>query len=176
MSMNNKKVNHLIKDQKHLNKVLALQRNNDIIAMLLDGKTTHEIATFIVTKYRIKRGTATTFITECRGEIKARRNFEVNNVISTNIDRYEWLYAKCMEIGNQSLAMSSLKHKEKLMQFHREGFHMRVSQGQIQQIQQTHIDDEYDKSKLSAVKQQRFLQLLQKAKRNEHSAATKLIQ
>lgn len=151
--------------QRKLNKILTIQRDNDIINMLLDGLSTKEIAKYLYGKYGMKYPTAVTTISQCRREVKNRREFELNNVISIHIHRYEYIYHKLIEIGAEGIAMNALKAKEKLLGFHREGFHMKVTQGEVQQLYQTHVNNEYDLKKLDEKKRTRFEQLILKARR-----------
>jgi len=154
-------------EQRKLNKILTLQRDNDILAMLLDGRPTREISDLLQTKYGIKHSSATVFISQCRQEIKRKQEFELNNVISIHIHRYEEIYKQLMELGMEGLAMNALRAKEKMMGFHRQGFHMKVTQGQVQQVYTSKVTDEYDLKKLNPEDKQRLDQLLIKAKRSK---------
>lgn len=162
-------VPHLAPDykQEHVNTIVALQRKNDIISMLLDGQETRDIRKYLMVKYDLTQGTANNCIQQGRYEIKKRRNLELHNLISLHLHRYEDIFAKLKKMGAQTYAMDTLRHKEKLLQFHREGFHLRVNKGQLQTIQLQNIDSEYDlEKKLSKQEKARLQELLQKVKRN----------
>lgn len=159
---------YLKPDHKHgkLNKILTLQRDNDIVSMLLDGTGNKEICRYIVNKYGIKYSSANVLVSLRRQEIKKRKEFELDNIISIHIHRYEYIYKELLKIGAEGIAMNALKAKEKLMGFHREGFHMKISQGQIHQIRTTRVNDEYNFDRLNEKQRQRLEQLLLKAKRD----------
>lgn len=153
-------------NQKQVRAILVLQRQNDIVAMLLGGKDpSKEIKPYIIKKYNITPATANFYVHQARNIIKERKNFEVNNLISLHISRYELMYGRLVDLKMHSLAMNVLRQKEKLMGFHKQGFHMRVNQGEIQQIQNQYVGNEYDLDKLSQPKRERMDQLLVKAKK-----------
>lgn len=155
--------------QKKLNKILTIQRNNDIIRMLLDGLQTKDIIKHLRVKYGMSNySTCVSTISECRQEVKKRKEYELDNVISIHIHRYEYIFKKLMEIKAEGIAMNALRAKEKLLGFHREGFHMKVSQGEVQQIYQTYVSNEYDLNKLDEKKITKLDQLLSKARRSDY--------
>lgn len=147
-----------------LNKLMIIQRNNDIIAMLLDGKSTKDIKTYLVNKYRIPATRTNVYIADARRIIKERQNYEIDNLINLHIDRYELIYTGFNALQAWSNAMQALKAKEKLMGFHRAGFHMKVTQGEISQLQIHHLDDEYNVDKLTPRQRDRMQALIDKAK------------
>lgn len=149
--------------QGKVNKIISLQRQNDIIAMLLEGKKDKEIQLYLVNKYRLaNHAVANNYIRQAREIIKNRTNYELNNLISLHIERYEDAYKGLYEIGAYSLAATALKAKEKLLGFHRAGFHMKVTQGQIQQLQIQNVTDEYNIDRLDKTKRERFIYLTEK--------------
>ncbi len=146
------------------NPIYSLQKKNDIIAMLLEGKEAREIKEYVVKKYKLTHGSAGVAIQKARDEIKKREHFEIQNVINLHLSRYEKIYEKLREMKAQIYAMEALKAKEKLLQFHREGFHMKVTKGEIQAIHLEHVSDEYDiEGKLSKEEKERLKELLKKA-------------
>jgi hypothetical protein len=152
----------LQQEPKRLSRIIALQRENDIIAMLLDGKETGEIVNYISTKYRLTPKTVAMYMTNAREVIKSRKNYELGNLINTHIARYEDIYAKLYEMGAMAIAMKALVAKEKLFSFHKEGFHMRVTQGQISAVSMQQIGNEYDVMKLDKAKRTRMEELVTK--------------
>lgn len=153
--------------QKRVNSIIALQRQNDIIAMLLDGRDSRkEIVPYLVNKYNVTNSAANLYIREAREIIKKRRNYEVNNLVSLHIHRYEELYRLLTELNADNIAMKALAQKEKLMGFHREGFHMKVSSGEVNSVQLQTIDSDYNARKLPKEKQDRLTELMNKARRN----------
>lgn len=165
----------LAPDAQHekVNKILTLQRQNDIIQLLLEGRERQEIVKYISSKYNVKANTIAGYITDANNIIKQRSNNEVNNLISLHVQRYEIIYAGLYEINAYGLAMSSLRAKEKLLGFHKEGFHMRVSSGEISSIQLQSVNSEYDVMKLDRQKRDRMSALLNKAKRDRKAEIKK---
>lgn len=155
---------HLAPDwgQKHSNPIITLQRENDIIQMLLEGKDSNEISRYIIQKYSIKKSTSKVFIYNAREKIKKRNEYELNTLINLHIHRYEKVYEELRELKANGIAISALQAKEKLLGFHREGFHLKVSQGEISAIQLQTVDSEYDVMKLDKGERTRFDELLAK--------------
>jgi hypothetical protein len=153
--------------QKQLNKILSLQRQNDIIAMLLDGKGTKEVLDYICFKYGSAPKTVQSrYIPAARDAIRQRKNFEIKELILIHLARYEDIYNKLVGIKAQGLAMKALHAKEKLLGFHKDGFHMRVSKGQIVSYQTSSVSAQYDPiRKLTPEKLNRFNELMVKCKR-----------
>jgi len=147
------------------NNILTLQRQNDIIAMLLEGKESEEIKTYIVNKYHVQPISASSYLSEARKLIKERKNYEVDNLITLHLARYEKIYELLYGLKAFGSATKVLQAKEKIMGFHREGFHMKVSQGEITAIQLQQVNDEYDVMRLDEEKRNRMNVLLKKAKR-----------
>jgi hypothetical protein len=153
--------------QKQLNKILALQKQNDMIAMLLDGKSTKEISDYIVHKYRTTPLYAANQISEARRIIKERKGFEAKELVLLHIARYEYIYNKLVEMKANGMAMKALQQKEKLMGFHKDGFHMRISKGQITSYQNSSVSAQYDPiRKLTPEKMARFEELMNKCRRD----------
>lgn len=146
-------------------KILALQRENDIIALLLEGKSNKEIISLMSPKYRIKPSFVTSLIYTCRRIIQERKNYEVDTLISLHISRYENIYKKLYEIGSYTHSMNALKAKEILLGMHKDGFHMRVDSGEITTLQLQSISSDYDVKKLNEEQQTRFNELLNKARK-----------
>lgn len=156
----------LTREQDRLSKILSLQRQNDIIAMILEGKEAKEIRKYLINKYRLTDGSASVYISSARKEIEKRKNFEVDNLITMHIARYEYIYTKLYEMRSFINAANCLRSKEKLLGFHKEGFHMKVSQGEITALHLQQVQDEFDVMKLPEEKRNRMSFLLDKAKRD----------
>lgn len=153
--------------QTAINSILALQRRNDIVAMLLEGKPSSEIRQYLIKKYHITAGSANVFISHGKKEIKKRSNYEIGNLIGMHIHRYELIYAELYKMKAQMAAIDALRAKEKLMGFHKEGFHMKVTKSEIQSVQLQTVDSEYDIDSLDNKKKKRLEQLLTKAKKDK---------
>lgn len=163
--------------QKKLNAILTLQRQNDIIAMLLEGKDVKtEITPYIKNKYRLKAGTVHGYISEARQIIKKRLQNETNALVSLHMERYEKIYKGLYEVGAFGIAMNALKSKEKLLQFHKEGFHMKITQGEVSAFMIENIESEYDPSKLEPQKRDRLSFLISKSKKDGLGKDRKAIQ
>lgn len=146
-------------------RILALQRQNDIITLLLEGKDTKTIVKYIVNKYQLKAQSVSVYLVNAREEIKLRMNYELKTLVPLHISRYEYVYEKLYEMGSQAIAMGALRAKEKLMQFHKEGFHLRVTQGQLSQVSTMHIANEYDHMRMPEAKRKRMQELMEIVKR-----------
>lgn len=173
-----KKIIDIEKDpERRRHRIIGLIRQNDIIAMLLEGRDpVKEIRPYLTMKYGIPPQSAANHITEARNVVKERKIYEVNNLISMHINRYETIYAALYEIGAHSYAMQALKQKEKLLGFHKEGFHMKVTQGEIQAISLQTVMSEYDVMKLGREKNDRMSVLLNKMKRDPALIRQKIIE
>ncbi len=148
---------------KYVTKILALQRENDIIAMLLDGKSNRDISNYICTKYHVQPGSViNVYLQKAREVIKNRNKYELHTLLSLHIARYEEMYEKLYEMGAMAIAMRALQQKEKLMGFHKDGFHMRVTQGQISAVSFQQVNSEYNIMKLDKVKRNRMAELVDK--------------
>jgi len=135
-----------------LTKIKSMQRQNDIVKMLLDGEPKINIAKYIAAKYDYLLRNVYKYIDQAIEEVKKRKDYEIENLIDLHIMRYERIYASANSLELFALAMNALKAKERLLGFHRQGFHMKVTKGEIQQIQQMNVKDEYDFNKLSPEK------------------------
>lgn len=147
----------------NITKVRTMQCQNDIIEMLLAGIPSKEIYTQICAKYRHKKRTVGTYISTCRKIIRERKNFEVDTIVSLHIQRYEEIYARLHAIKSFTHAMNALKAKEVLLGMHKDGFHMRVNQGEINAVFLQNVSADY--KELTGDRKLRFEALLNKARR-----------
>lgn len=150
-------------DQERSSTIVALQRTNDIMTLLLEGKETSEIKKYIIQKYSCQHTTAASYITAARKALANRKNFEVDNMINIHVERYEHIYAKLYDLRAFAESTATLKRKEKLLGFHKEGFHMKVTQGEITAIGMQQVRDEFNVMKLSEADRSRMAELLNKA-------------
>lgn len=154
-------------EQTRTSKIIALQRKNDIISMLLAGKPTLDICVYLWDKYGVAKQIAQNYIVQANKELAKRKSLEVHDVINLHLDRYELIYEQLRKIKAAAAAMDVLRAKEKLLQFHREGFHMKVTQGEIQTISSGIVSKEWDlDKKLTDHDKERMVQLLLKAKKD----------
>ena len=141
-----------------------LQRQNDIITLLLEGKERDIIKKFVINKYKVSLESANVYIAQAAATIKNRKNYEINNLISLHIYRYEYIYQQLYTLGAWHYAGMALKAKEKLLGFHKQGFHMKVTQGEIAEVQQKTFMDENNLDKLNEEQKNRLGQFLDKMK------------
>ncbi len=156
--------------EERVNHILAIQRQNDIIALLIEGKEDKEIALYIANKYRILFLTAKQYISGARAEIRSRTALELNTLLALHIQRYENIYERLYTIGAYAVAMMAMRAKEKLMQFHKENFHMRVTSGEIAMVGTIHVQNEYDYMKIGEKSVKRLKFLLDKTKEKKKIA------
>lgn len=152
----------LTREQHKVNNIIALQRQNDVIAMELEGKSGNDIKTYLMGKYKITAPVSGIIMAAARKAIAERKNYEVDNLITMHIARYELIYSKLYELRAFINATRALQAKEKLMGFHKEGFHMRVTQGEISALSLQQVNDEYDVMKLSEIERDKFNLLIRK--------------
>lgn len=109
------------------NKVMVLQRQNDILNMLLDGKESKEIRQYICDKYKVIPVVASQYLSQAKKEVKKYRDNQVDNILSLHIRRYEYIYSKLYDINAYSIAMNALQAKEKLLGMHKQDFRLKVN-------------------------------------------------
>lgn len=151
-------------DRYRGNFILHMQRENDAIHHILMGNGTMEATKFIMKKYFLSSAQAIKIVIAAREVIKSRKDYEVNNLISLHVSRYDAIYKILRDMGANSLAMDAMKSIEKLIGFHKEGFYMRVSNQEVQQLSLSEVTDEYDIERLCTTDRMRFSSLLSKAK------------
>jgi len=83
------------------------------------------------------------------------------------LNRYEELYAIFIQLDALKDAAVCLKAKEKLMQFHKQGTHLKVVNSIITQVTSREVDNIFDLAKLDAVEQDRLEQLVNKVSLNQ---------
>lgn len=148
--------------QLRANFVIAMQRENDIIAMILEGKPNDEIKTYICSKYNLAISTAATRVSECHQKVRERRKWELDALIDTHVQRYEVLYNKLYELGAKGAAVQALQAKEKLLGLHKNGTHFRVNNQELTTISLQDVKADYDFSKLGEQERLRLQELLGK--------------
>jgi len=156
-------VKYFAQRDKRFAQILSLQMDNDMVDMLLAGKPRKEIIGYICDKYGIALSHIGHCLAKAQKIIRERKRYEIQDLVSTHIDRYEYIYSRLHELGAFSIAVDALKGKEILMGFHRSGFHMKVTKGEIQQVTQAHVFNEYDFNKLDDEKRIRMRELIDKA-------------
>lgn len=147
---------------KRNNHLVIAQRTNDIIQMVLDGKSSKEITKIISDKFDIIPASAYNLIVAANKEIMSRKQYELDDLINSHVDRYEEIYAKLTEIKAFSIAMTALKQKEKLIGLHKNGTHMRVVGGNISSVSILGTRTYYDPKRLTEKQQERLEHLLGK--------------
>lgn len=154
------------------NKIIVLQRQTDIIKMLLDGKDSREIRDYVCDKYKVLPMVASQYLTQARKEIKKYRERQVDNVLSIHIQRYEEVYSKLYEINAYSLAMSALQAKEKLLGMHKQDFRLQVNNIDATAViggPNAHSGMSYELDRLGKRDRLRLQLLLDKCKKNDRN-------
>lgn len=152
----NRKIN--IKD------LLVAQRTNDVVSMLLDGRGVREIQKYLGEKYNVKPSYCLGVIAQCREEIRKQKGWQVDDLINVHLQRYEDIYTELTKIKADHMAMLALKAKEKILQMHDRGSHMKVNGSEITQVSYQNVNADYDFEKLDEVKKERLNTLLEKLK------------
>ncbi len=150
--------------RKRIEQIHGLQRVNDAIVLILEGKSSKEVTNYLVRKYHISGWHALKSLTIAREKIKERKALEVDNLISLHIERYEYIYAKLYDMKMYINAQNALKAKEKLMGLHKEGFHMRVTNAEVTAVGLQQVVDEFNVMKLSDDNRKRLEELLTKTR------------
>lgn len=138
------------------------QRRNDMIAMILEGKSTNEIVEYCMAKYGGTAGSNRVHIAGAHKEIQSRKQYELNDVINSHVERYELIYSELVKLHAHSVAMNALKAKEKLIQLHKNDTHVRVVGGQIGVVEYLSNRTYYDQDRLDKPQQDRLESLLRK--------------
>lgn len=152
----------LQKSGSQVNSIIAAQRLNDIIGMILDGRPREEIFSYITTKYDVNKSMADNLIVDAHQEIFKQEQIELDDIITSHVERYEELYTKLIELKAERIAMEALKGKEKLIQLHKNGTHMRVVSGQVSSVTMVGAKTYYDPKRLTQEQSERLDQLLNK--------------
>ncbi len=145
-----------------VNSLVVAQRLNDIIGMILDGRNLAEITRFVVEKYNVKSSIVSNLVIEANKEIAGRKQYELNDLLNEHVERYEYIYARLTELKASTYAMNALLAKEKLIQLHRGGTHMRVIGGSINTIAMISDKVSYDPNKLDDKQKDRLGELMSK--------------
>lgn len=152
-------------DSKRLFKVRSIKMENDAIAMILDGKGKEVVEILIADKYSISPKVAQETYRRAQDQISSRKDYEIDSIVELHLGRYEEIYSQFIELRSFSNAASVLKAKEKLLQFHKHSTHMKVTNNNISEISIVSTKSDYDTSKLTPEKKERFKLLLDKATR-----------
>lgn len=144
------------------NRILVAQRLNDVIGMLLDGRGKNEIVTFVRDKYSLSDKAIEAVLIEAHKEINNRKQWELDDLITLHVDRYELIFSKLTELKADNVALDAMKAKEKLLGLHKQGSHVRVVGGQISTVDFVGNKTYYEPSRLSKEQQVRLEELLEK--------------
>ncbi len=144
------------------NSLVVAQRLTDVISMILDGKTLNEIVELIVSKYGIKPYHVKSIVVEANKEIAGRKQYELDDLLNEHVERYEFIYAELTKLKASTHAMNALQAKEKLIQLHKGGTHMRVIGGSISTIAMISDKVSYDLGKLDDAQKSRLSELIDK--------------
>lgn len=152
----------LQKSGSQINSIIAAQRLNDIIAMILDGRPREEITKWLIDKFQCGKSMIDNLIVDAHQEIFKQEQIELDDIITSHVERYEELYARLIELKAERIAMEALKSKEKLIQLHKNGTHMRIVSGQVSSVTTVGSKTYYDPKRLSQDQARRLDELLNK--------------
>lgn len=142
--------------------IKALHAQNDIIAMMLAGRGWEEIDRFVLEKYGWGEERSRQMRQEAEIQIIKRKQWELGSTIDLHLARYEEIYAKLVELGATNAAATALRNKEKVLQFHKQGTHLKVVNNNITQISIRNQKTGFDIEKLEPERRERFLELMEK--------------
>lgn len=150
----------LRKTNAQLNSLEAAQRLNDVMGMILDGRPREEVEKLLVEKYEVGRASVAKIISEAYREIYKQEEIQLDDIITSHVERYEDIYSKLIEIKADKLAMDALKAKEKIIQLHKNGTHMKVVGGNALTVMPVGSRTYYDPNRLSKEQGSRLDELL----------------
>ena len=93
-------------------------RQKDCRDMLLEGKSTSHILSWMNTNYGVARSTVERDITTIYGQLRKYMEKNVEDIIGEHVAKYDHIYEICMEVPDIKNAMQALKQKESLLQMH----------------------------------------------------------
>jgi hypothetical protein len=150
-----------------LQEARILHQQNDCIAMMLEGRKTDEIKKFLAEKYNLDHQAILNRYNDSLIQLQRRKDWEVDNIINLHLNRYEELYAVFIQLDAIKDAAACLRAKEKLMQFHKQGTHLKVVNSIITQVTTREVENMFDLTRLDVVEQDRLESLVDKASLNQ---------
>ena len=129
--------------------------------MLMDGKKPEEIIPYVMDKYRLAKSTAHAELSKARQSIKGMKREQIENIVLTHLDRYEFIYARLVEINANLHALGALKQKEELLGMHNKTYKLRVSEEELRGTTEF-IGSTFDESILNKKEQSRMNELISK--------------
>lgn len=150
-----------------LTEIVHLHIQNDIIAMLMDGKKETDVRKYLQTKYGISDLTAQLRFQEGISQLNRRKDWELDNIINLHLNRYEELYELLLVIDSVKDAAGCLRAKEKLLQFHKQNTHLKVINNIITQVTVRDQVDTFDVEKLNDEERDRLEFLTNKVSLNQ---------
>ena len=128
----------------------------DIINLLLDGKSRHEIALAIP----YDDLTARTLIQKAEAEIASFSVFDVDAIIADHVSKYERLYEFAIEKGYSDGRLRAMKQKENILAVSNEVNEVRII-NETQEIVENREDYDFV-NKLTSEERKRLLELIDK--------------
>ena len=93
-------------------------RQKDVREMLLQGKGTSHIISYMNGNYGVSRSTVENDITKVYGDLRKYIERNIDDVISEHIGKYDLIFEQCMDVMDVKNAMVALKQKETLLRMH----------------------------------------------------------
>ena len=97
---------------------MIVERREDVMASLLRGHSTGEIARVIIDRYGVSLVTVNRDISHCYAEIKEKYHRNLPDVIATHVSKYEEIHKTAMELLDLRSAIAALGAIEKLLKLH----------------------------------------------------------
>jgi adenosine deaminase len=94
---------------------LIVERQEEVAEMLIKGKRTKDIVSYMHTKYNVSQVTVERDVTEAYKWIKQYITRNVDDVIAMHISRYESIYDKAMDMYDFKSAIAALRAVEDIL-------------------------------------------------------------
>lgn len=124
---------------------------------ILEGVKYRTLLDELVEAYQISETAALRVIQDCKDKIKSQRQIKVPFILSTHIERYEFLYEKFEQIGRTDLINIVLNQKEELIQLRK-----MVSAQLAEDFVSVEVENKFDPKRLSPEKLARVGELILK--------------
>lgn len=97
-----------------------MHRRQDVLDMMLNGKSRQHIMGFISSKYGVRTACIDLDIAACKQEMKKFSDEQMQEALQLHVNRYDRIYDDCISVGNTRDALAALKQKETLIGLHRQ--------------------------------------------------------
>lgn len=94
-------------------------RQQDIEEMLLQGKSTSYIITYMRNTYHVARSTTEKDLTIVYRELRKYFEKAKDDIIAEHIAKYDRIFEQCISLADYKDALKAMRQKEELLKFHR---------------------------------------------------------